>query len=79
VSIGAGGGGYGPPRERNPEAVADAVREGLLSRGRAEAVYGVVIDRNGAADLTATRLRRANAALGPAAGRDARSPAASHS
>jgi N-methylhydantoinase B len=67
VSIGAGGGGYGPPRERNPEAVAEAVREGLLSKTRAEAVYGVVIGRNGAADLTATRLRRANTASSPAA------------
>lgn len=40
----AGGGGYGPPLERDPEAVARDVREGKISLARAKEVYGVVID-----------------------------------
>jgi N-methylhydantoinase B len=34
-----GGGGYGPPKERDPEAVARDVREGKLSLERAQEVY----------------------------------------
>jgi N-methylhydantoinase B len=36
-----GGGGYGPPAERNPEAVRRDVRAGKVSPARARAVYGV--------------------------------------
>lgn len=43
VSVGTGGGGYGPPRERDPDAVALMVREGLLTPARALEVYGVTI------------------------------------
>jgi N-methylhydantoinase B len=58
VSICCGGGGYGPPRERAPEAVAADVAEGLVSAERAAAVYGVVVDDDGAVDMQATaRLR----------------------
>ncbi len=39
-----GGGGYGPPRERNPQLVLRDVREGKVSLARALEVYGVVID-----------------------------------
>ena len=35
-----GGGGYGPPAERDRELVARDVREGKVSRERAEEVYG---------------------------------------
>jgi N-methylhydantoinase B len=35
-----GGGGYGPPRERDPERVARDVREGKVSAARAKEVYG---------------------------------------
>ena len=35
------GGGYGDPRERNPELVRADVRNGLLSPRRARDVYGV--------------------------------------
>lgn len=59
ISIGAGGGGYGPPSERAPEMVADAVREGLLTAGRASDVYGVVLMDDGLVDTAATNLRRA--------------------
>ncbi len=36
-----GGGGYGDPRERDPEAVRRDVREGKVSAERAREVYGV--------------------------------------
>jgi N-methylhydantoinase B len=36
-----GGGGYGPPRERDPGAVRRDVREGKVSAARAREVYGV--------------------------------------
>ena len=36
----AGGGGYGPPTERDPEAVARDVAEGWITPGRAAEVYG---------------------------------------
>jgi N-methylhydantoinase B len=38
----SGGGGYGPPEEREPTAVAEDVREGYLSAGAAAALYGWV-------------------------------------
>jgi N-methylhydantoinase B len=59
VSICTGGGGYGPPHEREPERVADDLREGWITREHARAVYGVELDRSGAVDELATgRLRR---------------------
>ena len=51
----AGGGGYGDPRERDPEAVAEDVRAGLLDRLVAAEVYGVVVDDQGALDVEATK------------------------
>jgi N-methylhydantoinase B len=36
-----GGGGFGDPRERDPELVREDVAEGYVSREQAEAVYGV--------------------------------------
>jgi N-methylhydantoinase B len=39
-----GGGGYGPPRKRDPERVLQDVREGYVSVARAREDYGVVID-----------------------------------
>jgi N-methylhydantoinase B len=38
-----GGGGYGPPEERDPELVRRDVREGKISPERARDVYGVAI------------------------------------
>jgi len=35
-----GGGGFGDPRERDPEEVAADVRNGLVSADMAETVYG---------------------------------------
>jgi len=39
-----GGGGYGPPEERDPELVLSDVRDGKVSLSRARKVYRVVID-----------------------------------
>lgn len=37
----AGGGGYGPPKERDRDAVREDLREGLISEEAARAVYGL--------------------------------------
>ncbi|MGH8138556.1 MAG: hydantoinase B/oxoprolinase family protein [Steroidobacteraceae bacterium] len=59
VSVSTGGGGYGVPTRRSPEAVARDVREGLVSVDRARSVYRVALDGEGRADQAATdRLRR---------------------
>lgn len=39
-----GGGGYGPPQERDPDRVLRDVRDGKVSRERALEVYGVAIE-----------------------------------
>jgi N-methylhydantoinase B len=52
----AGGGGYGNPLERDPEAVASDVTNGYISIERAREDYGVVIDpATLKLDLEATR------------------------
>jgi N-methylhydantoinase B len=54
-----GGGGFGPPEERDPEAVARDVRQGYVSLAVARDVYRVVLDpRTLAVDETATAERR---------------------
>ena len=58
VSRSCGGGGYGSPGERDPERVARDVAEGWISPERAESVYGVVLDDDGAVDEPATAGRR---------------------
>jgi N-methylhydantoinase B len=40
----SGGGGYGPPKERDAETVRREVRDGLVSVAAARDVYGVVVD-----------------------------------
>ncbi len=42
-----GGGGWKPPWERDPEMVAEDVREGFVSREAALEVYGVALDAAG--------------------------------
>ena len=39
-----GGGGYGLPKERDPQLVLDDVRDGKVSLERAREVYKVVIN-----------------------------------
>jgi N-methylhydantoinase B len=53
-----GGGGYGPPAERAPAAVARDVAEGKVSPDRAREVYRVAL-RDGAVDEAATAELRA--------------------
>ena len=43
----SGGGGYGDPLARDPEAVAADVRHGYVSREAAAELYGVVVDDDG--------------------------------
>ena len=63
VSVTAAGGGYGPPMERDPELVRRDVLERWITRERARAVYGVVLDDSGAVDATATERARSARAL----------------
>jgi N-methylhydantoinase B len=54
-----GGGGFGPPRERDPERVAHDVRQGYVSREVAREVYLVVLDETGQVDRAASaKLRK---------------------
>jgi N-methylhydantoinase B len=57
-----GGGGYGPPHERDPQHVLADVREGWISAERAFDVYGVRIGGDGEVDRAATAARRAELA-----------------
>jgi N-methylhydantoinase B len=58
ISVSCGGAGYGAPAEREPERVAADVGEGLVSAGRARAVYRVAVDAAGRIDAAETdRLR----------------------
>lgn len=57
-TVGPSGGGWGDPEQRDPAAVAEDVRDGLVSRERAETVYGVVLTKDLGVDATATADRR---------------------
>jgi N-methylhydantoinase B len=61
VSITAGGGGYGPPNERDPRLVRDDVREGWITRERARGVYRVALDADLEVDEEATAALRSDA------------------
>ena len=39
-----GGGGYGPPEERDPERVLKDVRDGKVDPARAREIYRVAVD-----------------------------------
>ncbi|WP_306061310.1 hydantoinase B/oxoprolinase family protein [Natronococcus wangiae] len=57
----AGGGGYGDPGDRDPAAVKEDVQKGVISRERAEDVYGVVFEESSSeltVDESATDARR---------------------
>lgn len=62
ISISTGGGGYGPPYERDVAHVAHDVLEGWVSAGRAREVYGVAVRDDGSVDEDATAARRAELA-----------------
>lgn len=59
-----GGGGYGNPFERLPEAVERDVRLGFVSREAARRDYGVEIGENGRVDAAATAALRAAGRVG---------------
>lgn len=59
-----GGGGYGPPMERDPALVAKDVRDEFVSVEQADRIYGVIITSDGldpVVDADATRIRREGA------------------
>ncbi|HYB22441.1 MAG TPA: hydantoinase B/oxoprolinase family protein [Solirubrobacteraceae bacterium] len=61
VSISSGGGGYGPPHERDPERVRHDVAEGWVGAQRARAVYKVALSPDGSVDAQATAALRSQA------------------
>jgi N-methylhydantoinase B len=60
VSRSCGGGGFGPPVERDPMLVGRQVAEGFLSRERARAIYAVAVADDGTViEAETARLRAA--------------------
>jgi N-methylhydantoinase B len=53
-----GGGGYGDPIRRDPARVARDVKNGVVTRKRADEIYGVVLRDDGGVDAEATHARR---------------------
>jgi N-methylhydantoinase B len=53
-----GGGGFGPPQERDPARVAHDVRQGYVSAAVARDVYRVALKPDGEVDAEATRRLR---------------------
>ncbi|CEJ10615.1 Acetophenone carboxylase delta subunit [bacterium YEK0313] len=53
-----GGGGYGPPHEREIERVLADIEAGYVTPAHAAEAYGVVLDQAGELDADATRQRR---------------------
>ncbi|MFL5841784.1 MAG: hydantoinase B/oxoprolinase family protein [Thermoleophilaceae bacterium] len=58
VSVTAGGGGYGPPLERDPERVRHDVVEGWITPARAREVYRVAVAEDGSLDAADTAALR---------------------
>jgi N-methylhydantoinase B len=56
----AGGGGWGSPFERDPDAVASDVRNEKVSVRSAREHYGVVVSKSGRIDVGETRRLRSN-------------------
>ncbi len=56
-----GGGGFGDPRRRDPQRVADDVRDGFITTDDARRDYSVVLDAHGHVDVQATRSLRSAA------------------
>ena len=58
IGVTCGGGGYGPPTERDIARVKHDIDEGYVTGERAEEIYGVVLDESGSVDEEATATRR---------------------
>ena len=54
-----GGGGFGDPRKRPAEEIAEDLRNGYVTPEGAASAYGAVIGKDGKIDLAATRANRA--------------------
>ncbi|MDX6234847.1 MAG: N-methylhydantoinase [Nocardioidaceae bacterium] len=59
ISVSCGGGGYGPPQERDAGRVAKDVREGWVTSKRAREVYRVAVTADGDVDQADTARLRA--------------------
>jgi N-methylhydantoinase B len=68
ISVSSAGGGYGPPRERDPEHVRRDVSDGWVTRQRAHDTYGVVFEEDGTVDEAATSALRSTPATGVSSG-----------
>ena len=55
TSFSSGGGGWGDPLERDPEKVAEDVRNEIASDEAAREIYGVVVEKDFAVDSQATK------------------------
>jgi N-methylhydantoinase B len=66
---GGGGGGFGDPLDRAPEAVANDVAGGLVTTARAREVYGVAL-ADGEVDIAATATLRTRLKQRPLRDRD---------
>jgi N-methylhydantoinase B len=64
VFYSGGGGGWGSALERDPELVAEDVRNEIVSPEAARDTYGVVLTDDGQVDMDATTARRAELAAG---------------
>jgi N-methylhydantoinase B len=53
-----GGGGYGPPQEREAERVAFDVAEGYVTADEARESYGVALNDDGSVDVARTKVLR---------------------
>lgn len=60
ICLQTGGGGYGDPLRRDPDAVERDVRRGLVSADAAQSIYGVVVTGD-ALDVDATKRERERA------------------
>jgi N-methylhydantoinase B len=62
ISVTCGGGGYGPPHERDPRLVQEDVVEGWITRERARDVYRVLVGEDLALDDSGTAALRSGTA-----------------
>ncbi|MFN0004838.1 MAG: hydantoinase B/oxoprolinase family protein [Burkholderiaceae bacterium] len=56
-----GGGGFGPPVERDPERVKNDLRQGYICKESAKKIYKVAVLKTGSIDVKATNELRNNA------------------
>jgi N-methylhydantoinase B len=68
ASHSAGGGGYGPPFERDPGCVLHDLREGWIAAVPARSVYGVVTTGDAADDTLAVDAAATHSAISDACG-----------